>query len=136
MQLATSTKRGAPWVCNVWYVSDSKQNLYWISPTDKRHSQELAKNNHAAATITLAKAPGDKRPWALQIEGTVEQISGLSKAHVTKNYVSKGLATQENIKKLLTNITSPRAIYKLTPSKIILFDPSNIGGEPLHEYTP
>ena len=43
MQLATS-QADQPWLCNVWYVIDDQDKVYWISRETRRHSQEIAQN--------------------------------------------------------------------------------------------
>lgn len=131
MQLATATLEGAPWVCNVWFVADKNLNLYWISATTRRHSLELQANPQVAASVCLVRDPSESNRGALQIEGTAAQVvSPLEVAKALKLYVAKGIFTGVQVKKSMADINAPHRFYKLTPTKIILFDGKK------QEYTP
>lgn len=51
LALATINDQGEPEVAPLFYVSDERHNLYWLSNTTVRHSRNLAARPQAAATI-------------------------------------------------------------------------------------
>jgi hypothetical protein len=65
---------GAPWAATVFY-SSAGLDLYFISPPDSRHCQNLAANPRVAVTIQE-----DYRDWrkikGIQLEGKVEPVEG------------------------------------------------------------
>src|SRR6185312_10756800 len=71
MQLATAMG-DQPWICNVHYVADENNVLYWVSSPKRRHSQEIHKNSKAAAAVAV-KFP--KHPViGIQIEGDAKVL--------------------------------------------------------------
>ena len=62
MQLAT-INNGQPWLCNVYFVTDEENNIYWTSTKARRHSKEILKDPNSACTIVY----DSKRKQALQM---------------------------------------------------------------------
>jgi len=50
MQLATISEN-QPWLCNLYFVTDEKSNIYWTSSRIRRHSKEIMNNSTVAVTI-------------------------------------------------------------------------------------
>lgn len=122
MQLATASKDGKPWVCNVWFAADDQMNLYWISSTDRRHSRELAANNHVAISICLVRDPSESEKGALQIEGTAEKLTNASEiARALKLYVSRGIFSLSQVKSFMADMVHPHVFYRAKPTTITLF---------------
>lgn len=86
MTLATHGVEG-PWAAAVFYANDGF-NLYFVSAPASRHSRDLAA--HAAVAATVQE---DYRDWreikGIQLEGTVEQVSGAEKTRVQGLYGKK-----------------------------------------------
>jgi uncharacterized protein YhbP (UPF0306 family) len=86
MTLATHGADG-PWAAAVFYASDGF-NLYFVSSPASRHSRNLAA--HAAVAATVQE---DYLEWreikGIQLEGTVEQLSGAEEASARKLYGMK-----------------------------------------------
>lgn len=123
MQLATSTLDGKPWICNVWFAADSDLNIYWISATTRRHSEEIAKNPYVAASICLVREPNESSKGALQIEGVVTQLKKpLEIAKILKLYASRGIFTAKQVKSFMADLEYPHRFYKITPSVIAMFE--------------
>lgn len=124
MQLATSTN-DQPWACTVHYYSDSELNLYWISTTERQHSQQIAQNPKVAAAILVhLNTPDERYVIGISLEGTAELIGQHIDELIGQGYIQK-LGREPA---LLTDIASgknPHKFYRLKPSKIVLFDSKN-----------
>ena len=51
MVIATSDEEGRPWACNVYYSADNDLNLFFVSPTDTKHSAHIANKSEVAFSI-------------------------------------------------------------------------------------
>lgn len=51
LALATVNSDGQPQVAPIFYVSDDRMNLYWLSSPKSRHSLNLVRNPKVAATV-------------------------------------------------------------------------------------
>lgn len=111
-----------PWVANVAFISDSDLNIYWISMTDRRHSEAIAMYKKTAVAITASWEKGKER--ALQIEGEALQIDAPS-LKVVQDYCRK---TGKKMPKTATEEITPKHFwYKLTPSYIGLMYSEKFG---------
>lgn len=75
MSLATSMEN-KPWVCEVHFVFDIDLNLYFRSKPSRRHSQEIAHNNHIAGNIVKQHFVGEK-VRGVYFEGSAELLDEL-----------------------------------------------------------
>ena len=86
MTLATYGPEG-PWAAAVFYANDGF-NLYFISSPASRHSRNLAAHAGVAATVHE-----DYFDWreikGVQLEGTVEQVSGVEETRIQGLYGKK-----------------------------------------------
>jgi uncharacterized protein YhbP (UPF0306 family) len=133
MQIATSTD-GQPWICTVYFVPDEKQNLYWLSYPERRHSQEIAQNSKVAIAIPIKF---DSRPIiGIQTEGSAEKIKdadvikGILPAYVEKYGQGKDFYS------LFIAGKNRHELYKYTPTKYALMDETNFSDENAHEWIP
>jgi uncharacterized protein YhbP (UPF0306 family) len=119
MQLATAAmSTGQPWVCTVYFVVYGGC-FYWLSYPERRHSQELADNPKAAITIAIKQ---DLPVIGLQAEGDVAVVNGIPEAtQVLARYVAKYGSGQKYIE-LLKHGSNHHKLYKLTPTRVMLFD--------------
>ena len=84
--LATCGSAG-PWAAAVFYANDGF-NLYFISSPASRHGRNFAA--HAAVGATVHEDYLDWREIkGIQLEGTVEQVSGAAEASARKLYGEK-----------------------------------------------
>jgi len=132
MQLATS-QNDQPWACTLHYYSDKDLNIYWVSTLERQHSQDIAKNpNVAAAILVHENTPEERYVIGLSIQGKAELIGEQVPEEIGKGYIQK-LGRDSS---LLSDIASGKNLhkfYKLTPSKIILFDSKNFSDNPRQE---
>lgn len=133
MQLAT-VRDNKPWICNVWFVSDKDLNIYWISSTTRRHSEEIKDNEHVAAAMCMVSDPSDTSKSGIQLEGVAHEVTNpVEMAKALKLYVARGIFTLDQVKKFMADVTKPHRFYKITPNRIVLFDPGK--KESAQEYT-
>ena len=97
MTLATCAG-DTPWAATVFFASDDL-NLYFFSPPDSRHCQNLATNARVAVTVQE-----DYQDWrkikGVQLEGSVILVDGiLEKAKALAIYARK----YPDVVKLFTN---------------------------------
>lgn len=56
LTLGTSTG-GKPWVTPLFFAFDSQYNIYWASPHDSRHSQNIRENPNVSLVCFDSHAP-------------------------------------------------------------------------------
>ncbi|MEK7060765.1 MAG: pyridoxamine 5'-phosphate oxidase family protein [Patescibacteria group bacterium] len=132
MQVATS-RDDKPWVCSVYFAFDDKRNLYWISSTQRRHSQELRNNEHVAGAIVLPHTMGDK-VRGLQFEGIAKEITDQKSAADAMQWYAKRFGLPEDRVKRIVENTDGHVVYMITPSSYVLFDEVNFPDNPRQEY--
>ena len=124
MQLAT-VRDNKPWICNVWFVSDKDLNIYWISSTTRRHSEEIKDNEHVAAAMCMVSDPSDTSKSGIQLEGVAHEVTNpVEMAKALKLYVARGIFTLDQVKKFMADVTKPHRFYKITPRRIIYSNPA------------
>lgn len=120
MQLATSGAN-VPWVCNVHFDVDDDLNLYWLSDTDCRHSQDIAKNPQVAAALVVSEQP----PLVgLQIAGKAELLPFEGHEAVLTHY-----AARHERETLVADALSGKVgfkLYRLVPEFIDVIDQKNL----------
>ncbi|MEK7594298.1 MAG: pyridoxamine 5'-phosphate oxidase family protein [Patescibacteria group bacterium] len=122
MQLATSVN-GQPWACNLHYYSDSELNLYWGSSPQARHSQEITQNAKVAAVIMIHEdSPEEKYVIGVTYEGVADYI-GEPDPELVSDFEAK-------------LDRKPSGLYRIKPSKIVLFDNKDFPDSPRQEWSP
>lgn len=130
MQLATSAD-GQPWICNLHFVSDEASSLYWISKTDRRHSQEIGLNPNTAITIAVKT---DKPLIGLQAEGVAELVTDNDQvASIMDEYI-KHHGTDRAFVDTIVAGTNPHKLYAFRPKRFSLFDQVNFADQPSQEW--
>jgi len=135
MQLATSAN-DQPWVCNVHYYCDQKLDIFWVSTTSRRHSQEISKNPKVGATVLAhVNTPAKNYVVGISIAGVAELIGEQVDEQVGVGYVTK----HNKDDSFLADIASgknPHKFYRLRPSQIVLFDSKHFPDNPRQEWFP
>lgn len=127
MQVATC-KGEQPWCATVYFAHDNRNNLYWVSMSDARHSQEISKNAKVAGAIVLPHNYG----------GVVRglQFQGTAKALIDDDDIRKySAAYSERFGRasLADDIISgknPYYLYQIKPEQFVLFDTLHFPEEP------
>lgn len=128
MQLATISQ-GQPWLCNVYYVSDINNCIYWSSARVRRHSVEIKANSKVAATIVQDE---DKKQ-ALQITGEAFEVPFSDVERVNKLYGDKFGDKPSRLQEILADKPEGRAYWVLKPKTITLWDEVNFPNSPKQE---
>lgn len=94
MSLAT-VRDNKPWVCEVHFGYDDELNLYWISKTSRRHSQEIAANPYVAGTIVQQYQRSEPCGGALYFEGTASLLETEAERRTALQALSKNTDVTE-----------------------------------------
>lgn len=129
LTLATSHE-GRPWAASLFFASDKRLNLYFVSDYRTRHARHIQECSTAVATVNPDCAGwGEVR--GLQIEGQVTAVSGLERANALRHYLAKFhevRALFESPKGADEETIAARLkaanMYRLAPSFIRLIDNS------------
>ena len=127
MQLAT-VKGDKPWLCNVWYVMDEEDNVYWISRDTRKHSEDIHDNPNVACTFHKWFDGGllNDKGQAVIISGTAARLSGEECRRPYALYSERFPRMPEfQSLELFLNDESHHTFYKLTPEKIVWWDEVN-----------
>jgi uncharacterized protein YhbP (UPF0306 family) len=121
MQLATAAG-DQPWICNVHYVADETNTLYWVSSLKRRHSQEIHENSKAAAAVAV-KFP--KHPVVgIQIEGDAKVLDDPAELEKALKLYDQRYVISKEFYSAILGTAGPR-MYKLVPRVLVLFDEEN-----------
>ncbi len=134
MQVATA-QGNQPWACTVYFAFDPYFNLYWISSTDRRHSQDIDANNMVAGTIVLPHTPGGP-VRGIQFEGTAEALREKTAATLGMEYYAERFDMDTQRANDIIQGSDGHICYKIKPKMIVLFDEVNFPEKPRQEFTP
>jgi ribonuclease HI len=127
MQLATS-RDNKPWISTVYYVADAERNIYWLSLPERRHSEEITVNPHAAAAITIKQ---DLPVIGIQAEGVVELVDDSAQVEkILAVYIKKYDGAGKDFYQRFIDGKNMHQLYKLTPSQLVLFDEAHFKDQP------
>lgn len=129
MQLATIND-GQPWLCNVYFVTDEENNIYWTSTKARRHSKEILQDPRSACTIVH----DSKRKQALQITGKSYQVPKEDLEKVYKIHSQKYGEKISRLEEALEDLPDGRAFWVLKPETISFWDEVNFPDAPKQEY--
>ncbi len=127
LTLATSNNN-APWAATVFFVADSKFNIYFVSDHRTQHGRDMVANEQVAATINP-----DCDNWhavaGLQIRGKVAIVEGMERAKALAIYFRKfpqidALFAKPEGEHEVTIAARLKAanFYKITPELIRVID--------------
>lgn len=124
MQVATSVDN-QPWVCSVWFAADDDLNIYFISSTTRRHSDEVLKNNKVAGAIVVPHIPTDP-PRGLQFQGIAELVEDQGEVDKTMSLYAGRIFPKEQVEEFMNDPETPHKFYKIKPTHFVLFDAVNL----------
>jgi uncharacterized protein YhbP (UPF0306 family) len=116
MQLAT-TADNLPWVCNVHFDADDDLNIYWMSKTNCRHSEDIEKNPQVAVAILVNEQPPLR---GLQIAGKAEQVPFEEHEAVLRHYAERH--ERETLIEDALSGKVPFKLYRMVPEFIDVID--------------
>jgi len=127
MQLAT-VSGGKPWVCNVYYVTDENNNVYWTSARKRRHSKEVLADSSVALTIVHDAV----NKQAVQITGSAKEVP-LDDAERVDNLYAAKFGHKDRLTEVMANLPEGRAYWVIEPDSIFLWDEVNFPDNPKQE---
>lgn len=127
MQIATVAE-GQPWLCNVYFVTDEQNNIYWTSARVRRHSKEIIANPIVAATVVHDE---DKKQ-ALQITGKAFEVAIDDAERIDALYSAK-FGLKDRLTEVLADLPEGRAYWVLKPDTISFWDEINFPDAPKQE---
>jgi uncharacterized protein YhbP (UPF0306 family) len=117
MQVAT-VHDGKPWICTVYFVLHDKK-FYWLSLPERRHSKEIADDQHVAIAVAIKQ---NKPVIGIQAEGLARMIDDEAEvATVLSVYVEKYGQGKDFVQRFIAG-ENQHSLYCMTPTKVVLFD--------------
>lgn len=129
ISLATC-RDGKPWAASLFFASDRKLNLYFVSDYRTHHARDIESAPDVVATVNA-----DCERWTeikgLQIEGRVEKVTGLDRVNALRVYLLKFAdvkalfdAPQSDDEQTIAERLRAANMYRLKPRWIRLIDNS------------
>lgn len=141
LMVLASSNNNRPWCATVFYAYDNSLDVYFLSKLHRRHSQEILKNsNVSAAVVEQVFNFGDKTK-GVQLEGKCNLLKGEEAKQAFAIYASRfpSAAKLISVESLTfpqsTSSNEPHGIWKISPSKIKVFDEA-LYGSAGKEFTP
>lgn len=117
MQLAT-VRAGRPWIATVYFVLHD-MHFYWLSFPSRRHSEDIALDEHAAIAIVVKES---KPVIGIQAEGRAVSVTDIAEmTAVISQYVKKYGQGAQYVERFLAG-ENEHQLYRFTPDKVMLFD--------------
>lgn len=121
---------GQPWAASLFFASDKKLNLYFVSDYRTRHARDIDAGSEVSATVNA-----DCALWAdvkgLQIKGSVTVLKGVQRLHALRHYLAKFSdvqalfeAPKSKDEETIAERLKAANMYQLQPSWIRLIDNS------------
>jgi uncharacterized protein YhbP (UPF0306 family) len=132
MQLATS-RGGQSWICNLHFINDKNSNIYWLSQTRRRHSEDIKTNSNIAIAVVVRP---DKPLVGVQAEGVGEIVTNVDELKtVMTSYVERH-GTDKSFAESIVAGTNEHRLYKFTPRFFSLYDEINFVEQPSQSWAP
>ncbi len=138
LTLATSDKKGRPWISPVFFAYDSNYNFYWCSEKRSRHSTLIEQNNRVAGVIFDSSVP-EGEGNGVYIIGKAQEVQKKEIPHAINIIYNR--KKKANPYKKFRNIhdftgNAPWRMYKLLPQKFwTLKDSVKVNGYPVDRRT-
>lgn len=135
--VVASCENNQPWAATVFYAYDNDVNIYFLSGLHRRHSKEILNNNRVAVAIAEHRYELGDKVKGIQVEGTCVPLSGVEAAEAFKCFKARfpqvdkllhiNLLTDE-VSSFPTG-TAVHRIWKLTPTRVKVFDEEKYGSK-------
>ncbi len=121
---------GRPWAASLFFASDRRLNLFFVSDHRTRHARDIDASASAFATVNA-----DTDRWAdvrgLQIEGRVSVLTGLERMKGLRHYLAKFTDVRalfespaSDDERTIAARLKAASLYRLEPTWIRLIDNS------------
>ncbi len=127
MQLATCDDT-QPWLCNVWFVSDEEDRIYWISRETRHHSLHIEKNSKVACSFhkNYNQGLGHEPAQSVVMSGEARRVPAqeCEKPYLLYNTRYPNLEPFQSLNSFLKD-KGDHFFYELAPTKIVWWDEIN-----------
>jgi uncharacterized protein YhbP (UPF0306 family) len=123
--ISTADEKGKAWAAPVWYVFDETNTLYWWSPTNSQHSQNIERNSEVYITIFNSTAP-EGEGLGLYIRANAEKVPDDKLDKIIELYNST--TTQFKLNRENTTDNAPTRLYQAEPITIQVNDGTETDG--------
>ena len=89
--LATVDESGHPWATPVWFAALGREQFFWVSRADARHSRNIAKSPAVGIVIFDSSVPAGHAE-AAYFEAEAEEVSDADRAQALGAYDTRSLA--------------------------------------------
>jgi len=135
--LATTDKQGSPWMSNAYYSVNKEFNIFFVSPTDTKHSKNIKENSEVAFSVSWFNEDDLEDRIAIQGTGVCELITKPAEMiSLLKNHYKYFPSWKEfiNYESISKKIISSRP-YVIRPKYIKFWNDKLYGGEGVEEFT-
>lgn len=123
MMVVSTVAGDQPWSFTAYFVADQDLNLYWISKTSSRHSQEI--HQHPKVAVSIPVKFDDLNVIGIQAEGTAQLVEDQKLvAGKVKLYSDKFARGKEWYQNFIAN-NNPFKLYTIQPKLFVLYDRVN-----------
>src|SRR3989344_2409026 len=134
MTLATGAPK--PWVCTVYFVTDSNLNFYFVSSPKSKHCRDIEKNRNVAVAIYDSHTKNSDKKAGIQMQGSASLVKSWKD---TEKYLKMWNKKNPGKEKVITveNMKKPgfgARIYRITPTLIKFFNHMLFGKEGAREF--
>jgi hypothetical protein len=130
MQIAT-VRAGKPWICTVYFVLYDRK-FYWLSLPERRHSKDIADDEHVAIAVAFKH---NKPVIGIQAEGMAKEVGDPAEvAAALAIYVEKYGQGKDFAERFLAG-ENQHHLYVMIPNKVMLFDEFTSRKQPQRDIT-
>jgi uncharacterized protein YhbP (UPF0306 family) len=135
MQVATVGRGGEPWLASVWYAADDQLRLVFASNLARVHSEDIRANPMVSGAVVAMSLEGlGQRVRGVTFSGRANQCSGPDVEEAFHTYATRWPRAAELFPvQSLIEETTPMRLYRIEPSRYVLFDEVNFPDQPRRE---
>lgn len=121
-----------PWICNIHFVADDGNTIYWVSKELRRHSQEI--HGHQKAAVGVAVKYPEHPVIGIQMEGDAQLVKDPAEIEKAMKLYDRRFNVSKKFYDGVISGEEQEKMYKFTPRVIVLFDEENFPGDPRQEW--
>lgn len=129
--MTITTQKTHLWPSSVYFVTDNKFCLYFLSEPTAIHCKNIAINPHVACSIADSQQKVTDKKIGVQLHGTASKVNSVEKMKwMLKlwNKLNPGFASIVNLKNIQSNKIKSK-IYQVKPEMIKFFNEKLYGPE-------
>jgi len=129
-QMVLCTSKGdKPWAVTLFFAFDHN-SIYFFSREHRRHSQEIASNQHVAGAVASEHSEGLGSPVrGVQFEGNCNLVKSGELKHAYDLFKKRF----PNVAEIHSFDQASKELYKIEVKKFVLFDSLNFPDDPRKE---